>query len=272
MNNHPLVNNPQKTLALAFGYKEPRASPSNNIQLVKQNAELMCKCCGRVQDTGFIDPKNSLIGAGTNAFYSYADVTKPFMCVYCLHNYSNYMKKMQKGEVYGDMAGLVLYHDGSLEHLSFLSSDDENALLSIFLNPPTIPFAILAKEYVGNVFIEMGYSYKPTVDKELIVVNIGNTTYYCDRLHTLEALKESEAILGNAKKLKLNCSDDVLFNGGGRYGYQNYLSHNLRANPEFMQMYREFMDKYSRDVRVVAKTMQRAYRKHIKTKGECLVA
>ena len=57
-----LINQPQKIIAKLFGYTTIDTKISINATLVYENKDnLPCKCCGKIQDIGYLDPQNVLV-------------------------------------------------------------------------------------------------------------------------------------------------------------------------------------------------------------------
>lgn len=259
--DNPLVINPQWVLAKLFGFTGIDESIKG---ATKENSRHRCKMCGMIKKEGYIDPKNTLVGAKTNSLYTFRDVSSPFMCGECFFNYKNYANKLQAVKK-GDMADLILFPD-RFEHKNFLSSSKENELYDLFKSPPKTPFVVMLKELKGNSMLDMGHLIYPTIDPRVIVVHYGQTTHICPRQRTLSCMEDALAIIGQFNNKDHKVSDDVLFNRQKSEMHHQYLSMKLRKNPEFMRAYGDFLANYDESVRFVAKIMFNTYREEQKNK------
>lgn len=259
-----LTKNPQKTIAMVFGFKEhfDLINKGEKSALMKNVNKHYCMMCGRVQDEGYIDPKKELIQKTTNDFYDFIRPHSPFLCKYCLYVYRIWKKDMQKrtlGIAMGDTSNIILYKD-RFEEKNF-NKDANNELYDLFIEPPKEAFAILVKNRKGNVFENAFNSFVPTVDSELFVINYGFTQYFAPREKVLECLDEIEEVFQIAKDEKINLSKETLLNSMTK-GYEDYidwLSHNVRGNEVVFGRYLEFINKYDKGVRFTASMLYERY-------------
>ena len=262
-----LVENTQKRITKLFGFEKNFKTSDKVSKLcsfTKENTTHKCKMCGITQQEGFMDAKNTLIGTSTNAFYDFVQPRSPFVCSYCQYAYANYKKNMQTDldKTYGDFSNIIIFNDFYIE--KNFNSNEENEMYDIFVNPPKEAFTILMKNIKGNTFVHGSFKAIPTIDSELIVINYGVTQFYAPRAKTLECIAKAEEIFAEAKKKKINVSEDILFNRSLSESYNKWFTLTLRNNAWFLEKYNQFINAYSQDVRFIAKTMLLRYRKEIK--------
>lgn len=259
-----LINYPQKVIADLFGYSHIDTDVSINATVVYKNKDnYPCKCCGHIQDSGYIDPTNILISKKANHIYSYQNIKSPFFCTYCYFIQNNYQERYQK--IKSTDIGDIVVFENHYEKKEFKTDSIKNDLYFIFKTPPKPPFIIMLKEQItATAIVNMSHRVKPTIDKNVMVVNYGFTQHIVDRKHTLQCLKDFVKIKTAFQKLGLKVSDEVLFNRTKSTKYDFWFSPNLRANEEFLKIYRNFLNTYNESTRFVAKIMLQTYIEHNK--------
>jgi hypothetical protein len=183
-----LIKNPQKLIAINFGYKFIKSVP-NKIIISHDNTKYTCKICGRLQKDGYIDKDNLLISRKSNITYSYFNPHSPFLCSYCYFIQSNYIKRLQKPPL-NDIADIILFKDKYIPQ-NFRTSSDNNDLFFILKDPPKPPYIIMIKEYIiSTSFVNMSHRVKATIDNNLIIINYGLRNYFVNPNILFNALKE----------------------------------------------------------------------------------
>lgn len=261
-----LTKNLPMSLALAFGFeKNYRIANIKGVEHIKDNNEHKCMMCGRAQESGYIDKKRTLISNNSNDFYTFTLPDSPFLCDYCYYCHKHYKKSMQKDldTTYGDLTNIVLYKD-RFERKELSTSNEKNELYDLFKNPPAEAFAIITKQAKTGGFVFDAYKAIPTVDSELLVVNHNTVAYYAPVKKVFSALKDFDKIERELKKAKINFSEDLFFNRSGSTKYNYWFTEKLRSNAVFMELYVDFINKYNRDVRFVAKMIKARYDKEKK--------
>lgn len=247
MNN--LLKSPQKTIAKLFGYKALEKVSKNAITIIN-NQTYTCKCCGRLQDAGYLDPKNILISKKANNIYSFKNLSSPFYCAYCYFIQLNYYKSTTY-----NMSDIIVFND-RYEIKDFKTDSNKNDLYLIFKQPPKPPFILMLKEQISaTAVVNMSHCVKPTIDKDLIVVNYGLTQHMVSRKLTLKCLKDFVNIKTNYNTKEHKLSDEVLFNRTKSVKYNYWFSVKLKANEEFVKEYKNFLNNYNDSIRFVAKIM-----------------
>ena len=262
-----LTKNPPRALAEAFGFsRNYKPVQKRKIERIENNKTHKCKMCGRVQGRGYLDPKNALIGVNTNDFYAYIQPRSPFLCDWCHYNYSHYMKKLQKrlDRVYGDMSNIVLF-EGGFEPGHF-NADDKNELYDILIDPPKEPFAVILKQLAGTSAVNGTFAFLPTVDRDYLCVTYGQTNHFVEREKVFACIENGEEILAYAKRLRLNLSDEVLYNRMASAEYARWYSANLAASEGLSALLESWFSTYDRATRFVAKIVLRRWRKENKRK------
>lgn len=254
-----LINCPQKVIAKLFGYVEIDTKVSINTTVVYENKDkLPCKCCGNIQDFGYLDPNNFLINKKTNHIYSFQNIQSSFFCSYCYYIQSNYQERYQKVKS-TDIADIVVF-ENYYEKKEFKTDFTKNDLYFLFKTPPKPPFIIMLKEQINaSAIVNMSHRVKATIDKECIVVNYGLQQHIVSRKNTLRCLKDFVKIKTNFNKQELKVSDEVLFNRTKNSLYNRWFSYKLRSDGEFLKIYRDFLNSYNESTRFVAKIMLQAY-------------
>ena len=262
-----LTQNPPKALAMVFGFEKNyvQAKKHRKYTRIESNPKKhKCKMCGRVQESGYVDPLNVLIKENTNDFYKYIQPRSPFLCDYCQYNYSHYMKKMQ-GKLdrrYGDMSNILLFSDRFEE--KYFNADDKNELYDILADPPKEPFAVILKELAGTSAANGTYAFLPAVDTGLVCVTYGTENHFVQPDRVFACIETAETIFAYAKKKKMNLSEDVLFNRSGSENYANWYSSKLASDERLSSMMRSWFSAYDRSARFVAKIILKRYRKEQK--------
>lgn len=259
-----LINQPQKVIAKLFGYSELDTNISINASVVYENkVNLYCKCCGRIQDIGYLDPQNVLINISANNIYSFLNLSSQFFCAYCYYIQKNYQIRYQK--IKSTDIGDIVVFENHYEKKEFKTDSTKNDLYFIFKTPPKPPFIIMLKEQItATAIVNMSHRVKPTIDKNVMVVNYGLTQHIVDRKHTLQCLKDFVKIKTVFQKLGLKVSDEVLFNRTKSTKYDFWFTPSLRANEKFLKIYRNFLNTYNESTRFVAKIMLQTYIEHNK--------
>ena len=262
-----LVENPQKTIALNFGFKKNfKWEDTKTEKRITGNTEHTCRMCGKVQDEVIFDPKKELIGPKSNNMYDYKDKTSKHVCVYCYYNSKTYMKKWQaKMEVKkGDMANVIIFNK-KIQHIDF-SSNKKNELYDLFVKPPKEAFILIGRVGKGPSIENETFMAVPTIDSELFCLNNKKEPLFVGRKTVLRCVKEANEILVLAKKKKLNLSPEVLFNRMTDEMYNNYFSPNLRKDKEVHDLVSAFVTKYDKGTRYVSKVIFERYLFEIKKK------
>ena len=254
-----LIHQPQKVIAKLFGYTTIDTNVSINATVVYDNKDnLSCKCCGHIQDSGYIDPKNILISKKANHLYSFQNIKSPFFCTYCYFIQANYQERYQKIKS-TDIADIVVF-ENHYEKKDFKTDSLKNDLYFIFKTPPKPPFIIMLKEQINaSAIVNMAHRIKPTIDKNLIVLNFGLTQYIVDRRYTLQCLKDYVKIKNELNNLEIKASDEVFFNRTKSSKYDFWFTPKLRYDDSFLKVYRDFINKYNESTRFVAKIMLQTY-------------
>jgi len=254
------IKYPQKTIAILFGYKGLKKTVTRNVQIVKNNRELKCKVCGRIQDEGYIDNLNTLLQVKSNDTYSHFNILSPFLCGYCHYIQSNYSKRLQNPPI--NNIGDIVIFPNKYEIKDFKTNSCNNDLLKLFLKPPKTPYYILLKEQItSNTIVNMVHTIKPTLDNKIIIVNYGLHNYVSPREKTLECLENAVTLLERFNNINSKLTAEVLFNSTKHNKYDLWFSHNLRKNNNFMIEYSKFINNYTEDIRKVAKIMLLSYKK-----------
>ena len=259
-----LINQPQKIIAKLFGYTTIDTNISINATLVYENKDnLPCKCCGKIQDIGYLDPQNVLVSISANNIYSFLSPKSQFFCTYCHYIQKNYQLRYQKIKS-TDIADIVVF-ENHYEKKEFKTDSTKNDLYFIFKTPPKPPFIIMLKEQItATAIVNMTHRVKPTIDKNLIIVNYGLTQHIIDRKHTLQCLKDFIRLKTHLNKREIKASDEVFFNRTKSTKYDFWFTPNLRTNEEFLKIYRDFLNTYNESTRFVAKIMLQTYIEHNK--------
>jgi len=256
---------PQKNIAKIFGYKGLLKTVTRNVHIIKDNTTYKCKVCGKVHDTGYLDPINTLLQVKSNDTYSHADILSPFLCAYCYYIQNHYAKKLQNPPI--NNIGDIIVFPNRYESKNFKTTLLNNDLLQLFMNPLKAPYYILLKDQVtNNTIVNMSHTVKATVDSELIVVNYGLKSLICPRLVTLNCLDDALLLLDKYNTQEITLTEDVLFNRSKSSYYDNWFTYKLRENKEFMLKYTKFINNYSEDIRYVAKIMLATYKEFKKGK------
>ena len=256
-----LLKSPQQTIATLFGYKSLENVSQNAIQ-VKNNKSDICKCCGRMQDAGYLDPKNILISKKANNLYSFKNLSSPFYCAYCYFIQKNYYKADTN-----HMADIIVFND-RYETKDFKTDSIKNDLYEIFLSPPKPPFVLMLKEQItATTVVNMSHCVKPTIDKDLIVVNYGLTPHLVPRKLTIKCLKDFIKIKNKYDTVEHILSDEVLFNRTKSPKYDYWFSLKLRENIAFREEYITFLNNHNESIRFVAKIMLATYIDKIKIRN-----
>ena len=261
-----LINQPQKVIAKLFGYTTIDTNVSVNAKVIYENKDnLICKCCGHIQDSGYLDKHHILINISANNIYSLLKPHSEFMCGYCYYIQKNYQLRYQKIKS-TDIADIIVF-ENRYEKKDFKTDSTKNDLYFLFKTPPKPPFIIMLKEQItASAIVNMAHRVKPTIDKNLIVVNYGLTQHIVDRKHTLQCLKDYVKIKNELNSLKIKASDEVFFNRTKNTKYDFWLTPKLRYDDIFLKIYRDFINSYNESTRFVAKIMLQT---HIeKTKKE----
>jgi len=255
-----LIKSPQKTIAKLFGYTKLDIV-SINAKHITKNKTYICKCCGRLQDTGYLDPTNILISKKANNLYSFKSLASPFYCAYCYFIQKNYYKLETNY-----MSDILVFND-RYEIKDFKTSSEQNDLYDIFISPPKLPFIIMLKEQItATVVVNMSHCVKPTIDKDLIVVNYGLTQHIVSRKLTIKCLKDFIKIKTRYNTTEHKLSDEVLFNRTKSSKYHYWFSLKLKENLNFMDEYKSFLNNYDESIRFVAKIMLATHLNKINTR------
>jgi len=249
---------PQKTIAHLFGYKGLLKTVTRNVHIIQDNTTYKCKVCGKVHDTGYLDPINTLLQVKSNDTYSHVDILSPFLCAYCYYIQNNYVKKLQNPPI-DNIADIIVFPN-RYENKEFKSSALNNDLLQLFINPIQTPYYILLKEQLSsNTIVNMVHTIKVTLDSELLVINYGLKNFICPRQLTLNCLDEAIFLIDKFNTQEIKLTDDVLFNRSKSLLYDRWFTYKLRENKEFMLKYTQFINNYSEDIRFVAKIIFKTY-------------
>ncbi|WP_323592744.1 hypothetical protein [Aliarcobacter butzleri] len=259
-----IIHQPQKVIAKLFGYTTIDKNVSINATVTYENEDnIPCKCCGHIQDSGYMDPTNILISKKANHIYSFQNIKSPFFCTYCYFIQANYHERYQKVKS-TDIADIVVF-EKHYEKKDFKTDSTKNDLYFIFKTPPKPPFIIMIKEQItASAIVNMAHRVKPTLDKNLIVVNYGLTQHIVDRKHTLQCLKDFIRLKTHLNKREIKASDEVFFNRTKSTKYDFWFTPNLRANEEFLKIYKDFFNTYNESTRFIAKIMLQTYIEHNK--------
>ncbi len=254
-----LINHPQKVIAKLFGYTKIDTNISINATVVYENKDnIPCKCCGHIQDSGYLDSTNILISNKANHIYSYQNIKSPFFCTYCYFIQTNYQERYQKVKS-TDIADIVVF-EKHYEKKDFKTDSTKNDLFFIFKTPPKPPFIIMLKEQItASAIVNMAHRVKPTIDKNLIIVNYGLDQHIVDRKHTLQCLKDFIKFKTHLNKKEIKASDEVFFNRTKNTKYDFWVTPKLRNNDNFLDVYRKFLNSYNESTRFVAKIMLQTY-------------
>ena len=255
-----IIKSPQKTIAKLFGYKKLAIVSQNAIQITR-NDTYICKCCGKIQDDGYLDPKNILISKKANNLYSFKNLTSPFYCAYCYFIQINYYKSDTNY-----MSDILVFND-RYEIKDFKTNSIQNDLYDIFLSPPKTPFIIMLKEQIAaTTVVNMSHCVKPTIDKDLIVVNYGLTQHIVSRKLTVKCLKDFVKIKNRYNTIEHKLSDEVLFNRTKSSKYNHWFSIKLKEDLNFIKEYKTFLNNYDENIRFVAKIMLATHLNKINTR------
>jgi hypothetical protein len=123
---------------------------------------------------------------------------------------------------------------------------------------------MLKEQITATAIVNMTHRVKPTIDKNLIIVNYGLDQHIVDRKHTLQCLIDFVKIKTTVQKLELKVSDEVFFNRTKSTKYDFWFTPNLRANEEFLKIYKDFFNTYNESTRFIAKIMLQTYIEHNK--------
>lgn len=262
MIQNTLINAPQKIIAKHFGFTKP-AIVTNRIKVLTNNITYACKCCGNIQDQGYLDPRNTLITRTNNYMYSYKELSSPFLCCYCHYIAYNFLKQYQKNKI-GDIGNIIVFED-NFEFKDFNTSSFENNLYEIIKNPPKAPFLIMLKEQINaSTITNMSHNVKPTIDQEIIIVNYGLANYTVFRMQVLNCLNTYFNIRQKQDSNIHNTIDEFFFNKSNSDKF-HFVFSNIKKNEQLFNNFISFIKKYNEDTRFVSKIILRTYFK--KEKG-----
>lgn len=262
MTENILIKYPQKVIAKHFGFTK-NITVTNRIKVLTNNSIHQCKCCGNIQDQGYIDPKNTLITRTNNYMYSYNQLSSPFLCSYCHFISYNFLKQYQKNKI-GDI-GNILVFEKKFYFKNFNSSSYENDLFKLFKTPPKPPFIIMIKEQINaSTITNMSHNIKVTIDTEVFNINYGLNTFIVFRLNVLKCL-DSYYEIRQGQNSEIYNKLDVLFFNKSNTDKFHFILASVSKNKELLNTFVSFINEYNEETRFVAKILFKTY--FIKVKG-----
>jgi len=253
-----LLISPQKTIAKLFGYQYTPIKTPKKVTFITQNTTYQCKSCGIVQDEGYYDKTHVLISSKSNHLYSFKEPSSPFYCSYCNFIQLNYQKKFQKMPL-NDIADIVVYKN-HFEQMEFKTESTKNDLYFLLTSPPEPPFIIMLKDQKSiTSIVNMSHTVKPTIDKNLFVINYGLSQHMVIRNTIFKCLNDYSKLKMTFNNSDHKLSDEVLFNRNKNTKYTLWLSTNLLQNNDFVNEYRNFINKYNESTRFVAKIILKTF-------------
>jgi len=286
--------NAQEMICKAYGYKDilrfdelresidikgvkkmvkafPKLSKANEnkIKIIDDNKDKKCIYCGKVHNKGYTSLVNanhlikSMISNTYNECYSLSSRDN-FICEYCgfasvsygSEGKNEYGKKSPFGL---KMINSLITHDYKKVD-KYFNSDEKNELYEIITNPPKTPFIILINSR-GTVLENLVFNAKPTLSKDWIVVNYGLNNLEVNPNEVIECLEEANVF---ALLFKIEPTSDHIFNRQDEVSAR--LPYKYLINEDFMNKIYQFISKYNRDCRLVAKMIQKVYLKNNKPK------
>ncbi len=257
-----LVKYPQKIIAKHFGFTK-NAIVTRRIKILTNNTSYKCKCCGNIQDQGYLDSKNTLITRTNNYMYSYKQLSSPFLCSYCHFIAYNFLKQYQKVKI-GDI-GNILVFENKLYFKDFNTSSYKNDLYGLIKSSPKPPFIIMVKEQINaSTITNMSHSIKPTIDSEVFNINYGLETFTISRRIVLQCLDSYYDVRQKQNEEIQNKLDELFFNKNNSDKF-HFIFASVAKNKELLNIFIAFINKYNEPTRFVAKILLRTY--FIKEKG-----
>lgn len=242
-----------------------------------------CKClmCGNSHTRGYMASKESLKSAAemlipksANFGYELAESGGDFLCEYCgwlnLH-YANSEKARDGGKRIQN----VFIDRNGMEVMEFKSTVTNNALYDILRNPPEPPYFIIINSG-GTVLENMAFVAKPTISRGGVVVTYGLANLVVQPKKVFEAIDHVAGIVERynrsvPKTHKLTGGEDLFWNRQGEDGGYSVVRSPYFRSETFAKELSDFILKYSRSTRVVAKMVYLSHQKYLKdqkTKGE----
>lgn len=158
-----------------------------------------------------------------------------------------------------DMADFILLSDGTIKAIDTLRGSTNNDIYNILKNPPKAPFIVNIKQQKGSNIVNNVHLLEETVDENYLVINHGYNIYTVKNSDVFSALDDAQRIFKTHRNKNMNISDDVLFNSVSSLDYENWFTKKLRENKLFMYDYMDFINKYDKSVRTVAKIVFNTY-------------
>lgn len=286
-------------------------SAKNGYVLYHDGEAKKCFQCGNTHHKGYILGENAprslpsiMIPVSSNISYEFADINSTFMCEHCgwLNTYYGSQKitldkdyvpaEDEEGLNFNEKKGVwrkevgkrilnALIDENGIHRKEF-GSTAANELYDILRNPPKPPFFILINSG-GTVLENMAFYALPSVSAGCVVVTYGLKNMVVSPKKVFEALDDSARIAEKynsalvdakikEKALRLTGGEDLFWNRQGEEaGYVVSRAPYYRFE-WFAKELSDFILKYSRDTRVVAKMIllrhQTELKKLTKTQGE----
>ena len=266
-----------------------------------------CFQCGNIHHKGYILGENSprslpaiMMPITSNISYEFADINSTFMCEHCgfLNKYYGSQKITlgkdyipsdgEEGLVFNEKKGVwrkevgkrilnVLIDENGMHRKEF-GSTAINELYDILKNPPKPPFFILVNSG-GTVLENMAFYALPTISTGCIVVTYGLKNMTISPKKVLEALDEVVRIAEKYNKslieakykekgLRLTGGEDLFWNRQGEEAGYNISRAPYYRFEWFAKELSDFILKYSRDTRVVAKMILLRHQAELKQKNK----
>lgn len=238
----------------------------------------VCFMCGNSHGVGYVasekSPKSApmmLISKTSNLGYEFAQRGGDFLCEHCgwlnLH-YANSTIARDGGKRIQN----VFVDERGMEVMEFRSTSTENALYDILRNPPKPPYFVMINSG-GTVLENMSFFARPTISAGCVVVTYGMRNLTVSPKRVFKALDEAIMIAerhnatipkANFKKERLTGAEDLFWNRQGEDGGYSVSRAPYFRNPQFAKELSDFIVKYSRDTRVVAKMILQRHLKELK--------
>ena len=256
------VSYPQKFLAKHFKYNnnvehlfslvKTTKKTKNKNKLVDgsdESEKYVCAMCGHTHFRGAIIKTKTHLSATYNNMYSHAFPLNEFVCEYCMFNIKNYNPNKETG--LDKMGNIFITKDG---YIPFRDTDIIEYINNTSDKFNKLPHVVMIAERVGPAaIVDAGHSIVATVSKDYASFVIGNKLHKVSKKAVLNTIEDFYRIAEIAKKEKIKLSSDVLFNRAISEKYTFWFTEKLRFNGVFIKEYKDFINKYDQDTRLIAK-------------------
>jgi hypothetical protein len=227
------------------------------IEVIEDNKDSNCMYCGNNHNKGYSSKKDmkhlasAMISPTYNEIYSFASKDN-FICEYC--GFASISYSSPSKSAYGlKMVNVLITNNLEVVEKDFRSGKD-NELFEIIKNPPEPPFIVLINSR-GTVLENMVFKAKASISKDWITVNYGLTSLEVCPDEVFECLADANSL---STEFDIEPNSDIIFNRADEVSFK---LGRFQYNQEFMASVANFISKYDRDCRIVAKMIQQVYLK-----------